>query len=272
MFKIAFAGSPSTDTSQCSFLEIFEHNLLWDSVVENYTRTNFTYASDKWLAVAGIATIYMARTGHILVAGLRWGTLLEDLCWRSRLPAGRVPNGAPTWSWLSCKSAVFFSYTQPDDLLVTMISLPEKEMSKNTWHVLHEASDQPGQSMSRKCYPLKLSGHVRSFIYIHQEDGCLNESFSITFSTFSMDAGKLWLDHPLETGTSVRGLAHSFLSNRPLYLRFTMILLVPASQGNDCWQRVGVCRPFANSIRPDSRANRGSFLREFGAVEELTIV
>ena len=173
---------------------------LWSDVVTAYTSTRLTYGSDRWLAVAGLAQRYTERTGQTLVAGLRWDRLLEDLCWWSHSPAGRLSNGAPTWSWLSCTSGVGAAVTKSDQLLVTLVALPDKQMSSCTWHLMYDASDLPGQSSNPNYYPKKISGHLRSFHYVSQDDN-VDESFSVDFLTYSIELKNLWLDLPLENGT-----------------------------------------------------------------------
>ena len=191
------------------------------------------------------------------------------MSWWSHSPAGKLSNEAPTWSWLSCRSGVSTRIVKPDELLATLVALPDKEMSNCTWHVMYEASDLPGQSTKPKCYPLKISGHVRSFRYVSQ-DGSADGSFSIRFHTYSMKAADLWLNLPLESGMSIWGVAYSFDS--PFDPRFEIILLAPASHGYDCWQRVGVCRAIAHGFRWDNRGDREKFLQKFDPVKELTIV
>jgi len=268
-YKSAFAHFRNTGTEPFSYSDESLRDSLWNRVVEQYTSTELTYESDRWLAVSGLATRYMERTGQTFVAGLRWDHLLEDMTWWSHSPAGKLSNGAPTWSWLSCRSGVGTRIVKPDELLATLVALPDKQMSNCTWHVMYEASDLPGQSTKPKCYPLKISGHVRSFRYVSQ-DGSADGSFSIRFHTYSMEAADLWLDLPLESGMSIWGVAYSFDS--PFDPRFEIILLAPASHGYDCWQRVGVCRAIAHGFRWDNRGDREKFLQEFGPVKESTIV
>jgi hypothetical protein len=268
-YKSAFAHFRNTGTEPFSYSDESLRDSLWNRVVEQYTSTELTYESDRWLAVSGLATRYMERTGQTFVAGLRWDRLLEDMSWWSHSPAGKLSNGAPSWSWLSCRSGVGTRIVKPDELLATLVALPDKQMSNCTWHVMYEASDLPGQSTKPKCYPLKISGHVRSFRYVSQ-DGSVDGSFSMRFHTYSMEAADLWLDLPLESGMSIWGVAYSFDS--PFDPRFEIILLAPASHGYDCWQRVGVCRAIAHGFRWDNRGDSEKFLQEFGPVKELTIV
>lgn len=264
--KSVFARSQSRDFWQPSSSPQSLHD-MWNRVVQEYTSTELTYASDRWVALAGLAARYMQITGQTLVAGLHWDHLLDDLSWQSRSPAGRLLNGAPTWSWLSCRSAVWTPNEHADELLVAMVALPDKNMRKNTWHVLNEPSDRADQPMSLKCYPLKISGHVRSFAYMSQGDSSLDESTLIKFSTFSMRAYFIRLDLPLEPGTKIRGVLHSYDSS------FIIILLAPAvNHGNDCWHRIGICHADVYGCKTDSPDDFESLLHAYGPVEELTIV
>lgn len=160
-YKSAFSHFRSTGTELFSFSDQWLHDSLWRDVVEEYTKTRLTYQSDRWIAIRRLAARYMERTGLTLVAGLHWDWLLEEMCWWSQSPTDRLSNGAPTWSWLSCRSAVGMRRDKSDECLVKLVASPDKQMSNYTWHVLDETLDLLGHSTKSKYYPLKISGRVR---------------------------------------------------------------------------------------------------------------
>lgn len=202
----------------------------WHGVVSEYTSTSLTYDSDKWLAVSGLASRYTERTGSLLVAGLHHDQILQELTWWSQAPAGRVSNGAPTWSWLSSRSKIGLHAVESDKLFASVVALPDKQMSSCTWHIIYDASESTGSSSQLRRYPLTISGHIRPFRYISQE-GRFQESFGVEFQSYSMNAEskRVWLDIPLEDGTTIWGVLHSF--RFPWDPSLDMILIVPASQG-----------------------------------------
>ena len=74
-------------------------------------------------------------------------------------------NGAPTWSWLSCRSSVGIYAAEREQMLATMITLPDKQIAAYLSHTMHSSS----MSTQRKQYPVHKSGQVRPFCYIVQE-------------------------------------------------------------------------------------------------------
>ena len=81
-------------------------HFIWHKVVEEYTRLELTYSSDRAVAVLGIARDMELTRKRRYVCGLWEDTLVSDLAWRAGDPnqAGD-PNPSklpgPTWSWIS---------------------------------------------------------------------------------------------------------------------------------------------------------------------------
>ncbi|KAL8848827.1 MAG: hypothetical protein Q9221_006166 [Calogaya cf. arnoldii] len=280
--KSTFAHFRSPATESFHSLNKPPGNELWSDLVSKYTDTVLSYESDKWLAISGLARRYVESSGRKIVAGLHWDRLLEELAWWSDNPAGRILNGAPTWSWLSCKSKVDMRAAEPSKMLATMVALPDERLATRTWHIMYGPSSPTSTTTQVNRYPIKISGYVRSFCYTTQKSrSSYHESFDANFEIYTIMAETIhiWLDIPLEDGTTVWGVAHSWSWSHP---ELSMILFVPASHDEDCWRRVGMCRvrlsvrgcraPFRGFLNWDNPQDRETFLQAFGSVKELTIV
>ena len=116
-------GSDNTGTDVAS-MDQERHAVLnekWAVVIDNYTRCELTKASDKLVAVSGVARVLANRFNDSYVAGLWQSNLVGGLCWRvpkmrrttqDLIPSGLyarrweisrrlIDNGAPSWSWAS---------------------------------------------------------------------------------------------------------------------------------------------------------------------------
>lgn len=79
---------------------------FWHRIVEDYTETSLTYASDRFIALAGIVKAIKNRVGVTYVAGTWMEFWPFDLLWKwgckaptSKRTAGRT--NLPSWSWAS---------------------------------------------------------------------------------------------------------------------------------------------------------------------------
>jgi hypothetical protein len=54
---------------------------LWQDLVENYTRRDLTYHSDRLPGIAGSAQIMQSRTGFQYIAGLWREAIILDILW-----------------------------------------------------------------------------------------------------------------------------------------------------------------------------------------------
>jgi hypothetical protein len=84
----------------------------WYELIEQYTRSQLTYESDRFPAIAGITARFRSILNDKCIAGLWEKTLPEDLLWRRliRKEYDRrdiAESQLPTWSWagLSCAIA-----------------------------------------------------------------------------------------------------------------------------------------------------------------------
>ena len=270
--KSTFAHLQSTATGSLSYPHIFPCDDLWSNVISEYTRTELSFETDKWLAISGLARIYVEGTGHRLTAGLRCDQLLEQLAWWSKDTRGRILNGAPTWSWLSCRSWVGIYTAKSEQMLATIVLLPDEQVATQTWHIMYSPIQFGSTTTQAKKYPMTISGHVRPFCYTAQE-GRFNESLDASFQKYSIEVqtDRIWMDVPLANNTLIWGVPHSW--TLPFDPRFSMMFFVVASHDHGCWQRVGVCSALAHGFgKWDNPTDREGFLLAFGPEKDMTVI
>ena len=94
---------------------------LWRNILERYTGCNLTYASDKLVAISGIADIIARASGEEYILGLWKKDIFNDLLWHSQddrwlgnHKLGRLDNNVPSFSWASVSQAIYyFKYNTP---------------------------------------------------------------------------------------------------------------------------------------------------------------
>ena len=91
-------------------------NNAWWRWMENYSRRQFSYQTDKLPAMAGIVQYYQTAAGDTPVLGLWERSLHQDLLW---MRIGRLTDeeaitnhltNIPSWSWLSCPKNIAYDY------------------------------------------------------------------------------------------------------------------------------------------------------------------
>jgi hypothetical protein len=74
----------------------------WAQLVEEYSKAQLTYSTDKLVAIAGVASTIQLWTKDEYLAGLWRSSLLYGLMWctkQSRKTSRPPYHRAPTWSW-----------------------------------------------------------------------------------------------------------------------------------------------------------------------------
>jgi hypothetical protein len=80
----------------------------WWRYIEDYSKRNLTYATDRVAAISGLTRYFQEKTGDIPLLGLWKSSLPFDLSWCME-PYGRstrLSNSLPSWSWLSIQGAL----------------------------------------------------------------------------------------------------------------------------------------------------------------------
>ncbi|KZL73872.1 heterokaryon incompatibility protein, partial [Colletotrichum tofieldiae] len=84
---------------------------MWPGWVEDYSRRNFTIASDRSRAFAGISSYYERQMLQEPILGLSRHELARDLAWvRAGPKRGQGISGAPSWTWFSCNAPVWIDH------------------------------------------------------------------------------------------------------------------------------------------------------------------
>lgn len=80
----------------------------WYRLVEEYSLRNLTFASDKLLALDGIAMVYRERLGARYLSGLWADNLPAGLLWKAATHFSETAAyRAPSWSWMALDGKLF---------------------------------------------------------------------------------------------------------------------------------------------------------------------
>lgn len=85
----------------------------WRKCIQDYSKLQLTYESDRLPAVAAVAKRMMdLRKNDTYVAGMWKNSLLQDLGWEcsEQRPFTRLETYIPSWSWASSGSVMFEDY------------------------------------------------------------------------------------------------------------------------------------------------------------------
>ena len=101
---------------------------VWQKMVTAYTAGELTVASDKLVAISGLATNMQILLQDIYLGGLWKRTLASDLLWK--VNGGKQANGlfstraeqyrAPTWSWAALDGQIMPGRPNIDRILVSI--------------------------------------------------------------------------------------------------------------------------------------------------------
>ncbi|KAH6679264.1 heterokaryon incompatibility protein-domain-containing protein [Halenospora varia] len=108
-------GSPSFERQHVLHRDRKPLSGIWDTIVSLYTGGKLTFASDKMVAISGIAQKVSEESGDVYLAGM-WRKDIElQILWCQVSPGRRLKRGseyrAPSWSWASVdeKGYVYYS-------------------------------------------------------------------------------------------------------------------------------------------------------------------
>jgi hypothetical protein len=147
-------------------------HLSWPHLVQEYTKRDITYPSDRLLALEVVMKLIAKRTDWTPVYGLWKESLLRTLAWEARAKGESTTRGrmnpeyyAPTWSWASVNGPAVFSHITGtsfhNDPLQYVLDL--QEIDKNTGLITVSGQFEPStikMSMKRQI-PVGYSGLVQ---------------------------------------------------------------------------------------------------------------
>ncbi|KAF8850026.1 HET-domain-containing protein [Acephala macrosclerotiorum] len=112
---------------------------LWAGIVETYTACNLTYASDKLVALSGVAKLMELALDDQYCAGLWRKKLATQLAWVSgsygQQPDSRhEPYRAPSWSWASLDGPISSHFYSEESYIKieTLINIIDCEIKSAT--------------------------------------------------------------------------------------------------------------------------------------------
>lgn len=137
---------------------------VWDDTVKEYTRRQFTFPSDKLVAISGVARSFKGYIQDTYLAGMWRKHLAAELGWwmypsRSRYTWGEEPSYyAPSFSWTSVKGKInssgpFALGILVDVECVTMESGPDNPGDDQVF-----CDDVFGAPLQAPVFQLKVSG------------------------------------------------------------------------------------------------------------------
>lgn len=217
------------DFCQQKYLDEDKHNLdyrsppcpqpysgydLWARIVQYYTRTKLSYASDKLIAIGGLAERMEYALGDTYLMGLWVQFLPSQLLWTVKdyqLSTRPSKYRAPSWSWFSMDGVI--STTIPENGLRNLISVVDRPI------VPSSGSDVADQASTNK---IKLNGMIIPGQIAESSPG--SDSYSLTLDGF----GGL-------QGRSILSLDVQF---SPESLQSVMCLPMDMQEETTCTQRI----------------------------------
>ncbi|KAG4430374.1 hypothetical protein IFR05_014144 [Cadophora sp. M221] len=113
-----------TDLARRDFLDIQDpgnikaHLRIWHEIVENYSRCALTKATDKLIAIAGLARLFREQTGYEYSAGA-FGPKPRPSSYR-----------APSWSWAAVDGFINLSHNTPSHMFIEVRDLKFENATK----------------------------------------------------------------------------------------------------------------------------------------------
>ncbi|KAI1506061.1 heterokaryon incompatibility protein-domain-containing protein [Biscogniauxia marginata] len=120
--ETSFFPSRGEDTGSFFSLQK-QHDYSWSAYVNEYTRKQLTYTTDRLAAIAGVADTMKENASADYVGGLWRSELPLSLCWEINRYGSDPPNllpsrrqqqyCAPSWSWASVIHSITSGYIPP---------------------------------------------------------------------------------------------------------------------------------------------------------------
>ncbi|KAJ0314894.1 hypothetical protein Brms1b_006428 [Colletotrichum noveboracense] len=154
-FKRLNPAVPSLDADQEETVDPFAYHRIWNSIVRSYSDTRLTKASDKLIALSGIAKDFQTKLNDTYVVGMWRSTLESSLLWhvsrQSQIdgsPSVRPePYHAPTFSWASIDGRITTAGPTKENMLIEVVGLHLDHVSQDTTGLV------TGGYLDLKCQP-----------------------------------------------------------------------------------------------------------------------
>jgi hypothetical protein len=117
-------GYPRIDTSSFDISKQLLDKTTWPKIVFHYSRGKLSKASDKLVAIGGLARLIQAHDNDEYIAGLWKSALEKQLYWYVFDEGERIkPYQAPTWSWASVNGKIAFWEDSSERFLVECLHI-----------------------------------------------------------------------------------------------------------------------------------------------------
>ncbi|KAF4925691.1 hypothetical protein CGCVW01_v003441 [Colletotrichum viniferum] len=154
-FKRLNLAVPSSDADPEEAVDPFAYHRIWNSIVRSYSDTHLTKASDKLIALSGIAKDFQTKINDTYVVGMWYSTLESSLLWhvsrQSQIdgsPSVRPElYRAPTFSWASIDGRINTAGPSKENLLIEVFDLHLDHVSQDTTGLV------TGGYLDLKCQP-----------------------------------------------------------------------------------------------------------------------
>ncbi|KAI8306700.1 hypothetical protein K4K61_004221 [Colletotrichum sp. SAR11_59] len=154
-FKRLNLAVPSSDADPEETVDPFAYLRIWNSIVRSYSDTHLTKASDKLIALSGIAKDFQTKINDTYVVGMWHSTLESSLLWhvsrQSQIdgsPSVRPElYRAPTFSWASIDGRINTTGPNKENLLIEVVDLHLDHVSEDTTGLV------TGGYLDLKCQP-----------------------------------------------------------------------------------------------------------------------
>lgn len=229
----------------------------WAKIVDEYTRRDLTYVSDRLAALSGVAKAYERSTGKVYLAGNWKEELLSQLSWRRIGEAAMtVSHDQPSWSWVKMSGRTRFrTAPRPSDREAAVCSLLDVRVERN-------------QSLNRfdnfARIGIDLRGHFLRVQYKEVPDDDFDFSGLSIFTTGGQQLGSFVSDF-FHSKCFENTELHCVLLQSGTYASGIVVVRTPGSQ--QIYQRVGL---FTGHTRQDES---GKYIaaEHFLSTEQTTV-
>ncbi|KAI4213119.1 MAG: hypothetical protein LQ351_004273 [Letrouitia transgressa] len=222
---------------------------LWEDLCQMYSEKNLSNASDKLIALFGLAKMFQTYfPDDVYVAGMWLSTLPRLLLWdvEGGPPITRITGVAPSWSWASIDGPIRekYRFKEPSE---NRLSIVCKVNISNSGSISGDSSE------SIQVSGLGIDGYIRRII-IHDnllQDNVFPPSFDNRRSLILHDGSRqvtfadvnfsYSLDSNVESGTTEAHLLFVTVKSRKPSNRSDLFqgLLLHESQKADAFERIG---------------------------------
>ncbi|KAF2129184.1 HET-domain-containing protein, partial [Dothidotthia symphoricarpi CBS 119687] len=222
---------------------------IWGRLVEAYAQTTVTCATDKLIAISGIAKYFSGITGDTYIAGMWRKDLEGQLLWwcfddddtrKEDLQVHSRPScyRAPTWSWASLDRSVVWDSAARDmlitvrDVVLTYATDDVTGLVTGGWldlqgllkpmSLLQEDKTQGGKEEN---IWIILDGHTEAF---------LSDSTAVNLDIPQFDSSKFDMDNAQQSLFYMPACDHEYYWS----VKYLLLRVIDPSQG--LFERIGI--------------------------------